>query len=58
MADLPEDHMTPGPPFSCVGVNTFGPWQVVTRRTRGGQAHGKRWAIIFLALHLVPYTLR
>ena len=25
-----------------VGFDTFGPWQIVTRRTRGGQAHGKR----------------
>jgi hypothetical protein len=50
MADLPADRVTPGPPFSCVGVDTFGPWQVVTRRTRGGQAHGKRWAIMFSCL--------
>jgi hypothetical protein len=33
MADLPEDRLTPGPPFSAVGVDTFGPWNVITRRT-------------------------
>jgi hypothetical protein len=47
MADLPEDRLTPGPPFSAVGVDTFGPWNVTTRRTRGGAAQSKRWAIIF-----------
>ena len=50
MSDLPEDRLTPSPPFSNVGVDTFGPWQIVTRRTRGGQAHGKRWAIMFSCL--------
>ena len=50
MSDLPEDRLTPSPPFSNVGVDTFGPWQIVTRRTRGGQDHGKRWAIMFSCL--------
>jgi hypothetical protein len=50
MADLPEDRLTPGPPFSAVGVDTFGPWNVTTRRTRGGAAQSKRWAIIFTCL--------
>ena len=35
---------------SAVGVDTFGPWTVVTRKTRGGQAHNNRWAIIFTCL--------
>ncbi|XP_013396919.2 uncharacterized protein LOC106163784 [Lingula anatina] len=47
MADLPEDRVTPGPPFTAVGIDVFGPWPVVTRRTRGGQAESKRWALIF-----------
>ncbi|XP_023930308.1 uncharacterized protein LOC106157407 [Lingula anatina] len=47
MADLPEDRVTPGPPFTSVGIDVFGPWPVVTRRTRGGQAESKRWALIF-----------
>ena len=46
MADLPVDRVTPAPPFSSVSVDTFRPWTVVTRKTRG-QAHNKRWAIIF-----------
>ncbi|XP_061176110.1 uncharacterized protein LOC133185066 [Saccostrea echinata] len=50
MADLPEDRITPSPPFSFVGVDTFGPWNVVARRTRGGQANQKRWAILFTCL--------
>lgn len=29
MADLPEDRLTPGPPFSSVGVDSFGPWEVL-----------------------------
>jgi hypothetical protein len=54
MADLPEDRLTPGPPFSAVGVDTFGPWNVTTRRTRGGAAQSKRWAIIFTCLTTRP----
>ena len=47
MSDLPEERITPSPPFTIIGVDTFGPWNVVTRRTRGGAAENKRWAIIF-----------
>ena len=50
MADLPADRLEPGPPFTSVGVDTFGPWQIVTRRTRGGQANSKCWAVIFTCL--------
>ena len=50
MSDLPEDRLTPSPPFSNVGVDTFGPCQIVTRCTRGGQDYGKRWAIMFSCL--------
>lgn len=50
MAELPVDRTTPCPPFTYVGVDTFGPWPVVTRRTRGGQANSKRWAIMFSCL--------
>ena len=42
MSDLPEDRFTPSVPFSNVGGDTFGPWQIVTHCTRGGHAHGKR----------------
>lgn len=50
MANLPEDRLTPGPPFTFVGVDTFGPWDVTARRTRGGIAMNKRWAILFTCL--------
>ena len=50
MAPLPADRLTPSPPFTYVGVNTFGPWSIVTRSTRGGKANSKRWAIIFSCL--------
>lgn len=50
MANIPKDRLTPGPPFTFVGVDTFGPWVVTTRRTRGGLATSKRWAILFTCL--------
>ncbi|XP_021358095.1 uncharacterized protein LOC110453467 [Mizuhopecten yessoensis] len=50
MSDLPSDRLTPSPPFTYVGVDTFGPWSVTTRRTRGGIANSKRWAIMFSCL--------
>ena len=34
MADLPEDRLTPAPPFSCVGIDVFGPWNITYRRTK------------------------
>ncbi|XP_062600609.1 uncharacterized protein LOC134262251 [Saccostrea cucullata] len=48
MADLPEDCCKPCPPFSFVGVDTFGPWPVVHHRTRGGSSSQKHWAILFI----------
>nr|XP_034322379.1 uncharacterized protein LOC117688425 [Crassostrea gigas] len=50
MADLPEDLCKPSPPFSYVGVNTFGPMMVAFRRTRGGSANQKRWGLLFSCL--------
>lgn len=50
MADLPLDRLTPGPPFTSVGVDMFGPWNVVTRKTRSSSAESKRWAIMFTCL--------
>ena len=50
MADLPSDRLEEAPPFTYVGVDAFGPWSVVTRRTRGGQANSKRWALLFTCL--------
>ena len=51
MSDLPPDRITPhSAPFTFVGIDMFGPWSVVTRRTRGGQAHNKRLALLFTCL--------
>ncbi|XP_021370403.1 uncharacterized protein LOC110461304 [Mizuhopecten yessoensis] len=50
MADLPEFRTKPTPPFTYVGVDTFGPWEVSTRKTRGGAANSKRWAILFTCM--------
>jgi hypothetical protein len=32
------------------GVDCFGPWDIVTRRTRGGSVNSKRWAVLFSCL--------
>lgn len=58
MADLPADRLTPGPPFTTVGLDVFGPWSFMTRWTRGGYADSKRWAVVFTcmstwAVHIV-----
>lgn len=58
MADLPEDRIIPGPPFTNVGIDTFGPWTIITRKTRGGAANSKRWAIIFTCLTTRSVHLR
>lgn len=50
MSDLPADLLESSPPFTYVGVDTFGPWSVTTHRTSGGQASSKRWAILFTCL--------
>ena len=50
MADLPTDRLSVEPPFSYVGIDVFGPWTVSTRRTRGGHANDKRWAVLFTCL--------
>ncbi|XP_027897195.1 uncharacterized protein LOC114159423 [Xiphophorus couchianus] len=50
MADLPADRLSMDPPFTYIGLDVFGPWNVVARRTRGGLAHSKRWALIFTCM--------
>ncbi|XP_062597368.1 uncharacterized protein LOC134258800 [Saccostrea cucullata] len=50
MSDLPTDRLDPGPPFTYIGLDTFGPWEIVTRQTRGGSVNSKRWAILFTCL--------
>lgn len=50
MADLPPDRLSTEPPFTYVGLDVFGPWVITTRRTRGGQANSKRWAVLFTCM--------
>ncbi|XP_056458730.1 uncharacterized protein LOC130392274 [Gadus chalcogrammus] len=50
MANLPPDRLSTEPPFTNVGIDVFGPWSISTRRTRGGAANSKRWAVIFTCL--------
>ncbi|XP_051251663.1 uncharacterized protein LOC127361224 [Dicentrarchus labrax] len=38
MSDLPTDRLAMDPPFTHVGLDVFGPWNVETRRTQGGAA--------------------
>ncbi|KAJ8009335.1 hypothetical protein DPEC_G00087820 [Dallia pectoralis] len=33
-----------------IGLDVFGPWNVTARRTRGGHAQSKRWAIMFTCM--------
>ncbi|KAK7891083.1 hypothetical protein WMY93_023046 [Mugilogobius chulae] len=50
MSDLPEERLKVDPPFSYVGLDVFGPWEIVTRRMRGGQVNNKRWAVLFTCM--------
>lgn len=50
MAYLPPEGLSLSQPFTYVGLDVFGPWNVVTRRTRGGAAQSKRWAILFTCM--------
>lgn len=50
MSDLRPERMSTSPPFSFVGLDVFGPWTVATRRTRGGAAQSKQWAILFTCM--------
>ncbi|XP_054652021.1 uncharacterized protein LOC129192244 [Dunckerocampus dactyliophorus] len=47
MANLPAERLQVAPPFTYVGVDIFGPWDVISRRTRGGLSNSKRWAVMF-----------
>lgn len=55
MSDLPADRLSTEPPFTRVGLDVFGPWMVTARRTHGGQANSKRWAVLFtcMSVHAV-----
>ena len=45
MADLPEDRVTPCPPFTHCGVDYFGPWLV-----KEGRKELKRYGVLFTCL--------
>ena len=51
MADLPRDRLDTPPPFTNVGFDVFGPWQICTRRTRGRISNSKRWGLVFTCLN-------
>ena len=58
MGNFPESPMKPSHPFTYVGVDAFGPWEIITRKNRGDSVNSKRWAILFTcltsrAVHLV-----
>lgn len=52
MADLPRARVEEAPPFTYVGVDVFGPWEITSRKTRGGLANSKRWAVLFTCLSI------
>ena len=45
MSDLPIDRIEPTPPFTCVGVDFFGPWYV-----KDGRKQLKRYGALFTCL--------
>ncbi|XP_032426150.1 uncharacterized protein LOC116724511 [Xiphophorus hellerii] len=50
MAALPPERLKTCSPFTYVGLDVFGPWTITARRTRGGLAESKRWAIMFTCM--------
>ncbi|XP_045198535.2 uncharacterized protein LOC123552853 [Mercenaria mercenaria] len=53
-SDLPPCSVTAFAPFTY--VDTFGPWSILTRKTRGGASNSKRWAILFFVYIPKKYT--
>ena len=50
MADLPADRLQVDAPFTYVGLDVFGPWQVIVRRTRAASSSNKRWGLLLTCL--------
>lgn len=44
------DRVAPSPLINIVGVDVFGLWNIVARRTREGLAHSKRGVVLFCCL--------
>ena len=38
------------PPFTNVGMDVFGPWQIQVKKLRGSAANAKRWSLVFTCL--------
>jgi hypothetical protein len=51
MANLTPDRQETPPPFTSVGFDLFGPWQIRTRRLRGAAANAKGWGSVFTCLN-------
>ena len=45
MANLPAERITPAAPFTCSGMDVFGPWYI-----KEGRKELKRWGLIFTCL--------
>lgn len=51
ISNVPKYHILSGQPsLSTVVVGVFVPWNIITRRTRGGTSNRKRWAALFTCL--------
>lgn len=50
MSDLPAERLHVAPPFTYVGLDIFGPWEVSAQRTLGGHANSKRWVVLLTCL--------
>lgn len=50
MAHIPPDRSDTSLPFTNVGLDVFGPWEITTRRLRDGAANAKRWGLLFTCL--------
>ena len=51
MANLPSDRLETSPPFSNIGFDVFGPWEIATRRLRGGAVLGSRFYLSKQSCH-------
>ncbi|KAJ7317359.1 hypothetical protein JRQ81_003521 [Phrynocephalus forsythii] len=52
MAYLPPERLSPGPPFTNVGLDVFAPRSVTAHGTRGSQANSKCWGTISTCLSI------